>query len=160
MSWEINRGWMLSANLVSDLDAWVRLLALHDIDDLAVRHHVLPPRPPARPPHHPRPRPMAADRCHLALGHGVHHLLAATYQPLGHHLAAGHSPDEEQDGGGQQHIGLVVPGTPGASRHGPPQQHEQTAEPISDRTPLQNRGPSQFQPGKESMSTRLRAAVS
>ncbi|MFZ3475795.1 IS1380 family transposase [Streptomyces sp. 4.24] len=34
-SWEINRGWMLSANLACDLDAWIRLLALHDIDGLA-----------------------------------------------------------------------------------------------------------------------------
>jgi hypothetical protein len=34
-SWEVNRGWMLAANLAADLDAWVRLLALHDIDDLA-----------------------------------------------------------------------------------------------------------------------------
>jgi hypothetical protein len=34
-SWEVNRGWMLSANLAADLDAWVRLLALHDIEDLA-----------------------------------------------------------------------------------------------------------------------------
>ena len=34
-SWEVNRGWMLAANLASDLDAWVRLLALHTIKDLA-----------------------------------------------------------------------------------------------------------------------------
>lgn len=34
-SWEINRGWMLACNLAADLDAWVRLLALHDIHDLA-----------------------------------------------------------------------------------------------------------------------------
>lgn len=31
-SWEVNRGWMLAANIAADLDAWVRLLALHDID--------------------------------------------------------------------------------------------------------------------------------
>lgn len=34
-SWEVNRGWMLAANLAHDLDAWVKLLALHDVDDLA-----------------------------------------------------------------------------------------------------------------------------
>ncbi|MGH3950571.1 MAG: hypothetical protein ACRDSE_15865 [Pseudonocardiaceae bacterium] len=34
-SWEVNRGWMLTANIAADLDAWVRLLALHDIKDLA-----------------------------------------------------------------------------------------------------------------------------
>ena len=33
-SWEVNRGWMLTANLAADLDAWVRLLGLHDIGDL------------------------------------------------------------------------------------------------------------------------------
>nr|WP_230989840.1 transposase [Streptomyces luteolifulvus] len=34
-SWEVNCGWMLAANLASDLDAWVRLLALHDVEGLA-----------------------------------------------------------------------------------------------------------------------------
>ncbi|MFF4756989.1 transposase, partial [Streptomyces sp. NPDC002514] len=34
-SWEVNRAWMLAANLAADLDTWLRLLALHDIDDLA-----------------------------------------------------------------------------------------------------------------------------
>jgi hypothetical protein len=34
-SQEVNRGWMLTANHAADLDAWVRLLALHDVDDLA-----------------------------------------------------------------------------------------------------------------------------
>jgi len=34
-SWEVNRGWMLATNLAADLDAWVRLLALHDIEGLA-----------------------------------------------------------------------------------------------------------------------------
>ncbi|MFB7601147.1 IS1380 family transposase [Streptomyces sp. NPDC056160] len=34
-SWEVNRGWTLAANLATDLDAWLRLLALHDIDGLA-----------------------------------------------------------------------------------------------------------------------------
>ncbi|MFJ7949115.1 transposase [Streptomyces sp. NPDC096354] len=33
-SWEINRGWMLTANLAAGLDAWVRLLALHDVVEL------------------------------------------------------------------------------------------------------------------------------
>lgn len=30
-----NQGWMLAANLAADLDAWLRLLALHDQDGLA-----------------------------------------------------------------------------------------------------------------------------
>lgn len=34
-SWEMNAGWMLVANIAADLDAWLRLLTLHDQDDLA-----------------------------------------------------------------------------------------------------------------------------
>ena len=34
-SWEVNCGWVLAANLAADLDAWTRLLGLHDSDDLA-----------------------------------------------------------------------------------------------------------------------------
>jgi hypothetical protein len=32
--WQVNQGWMLAANLGHDLDCWVRLLALHDQEDL------------------------------------------------------------------------------------------------------------------------------
>ncbi|KIE22896.1 transposase [Streptomyces sp. MUSC 125] len=34
-SWQINAAWMLAANLACDLDAWLRLLTLHDSQDLA-----------------------------------------------------------------------------------------------------------------------------
>ncbi|WP_245991543.1 transposase [Streptomyces spongiicola] len=34
-SWQINQAWMLSTNLAADLDAWLRLLTLHDHPDLA-----------------------------------------------------------------------------------------------------------------------------
>jgi hypothetical protein len=34
-SWQSNQGWVLAANLAADLDAWTRLLALHDHGDLA-----------------------------------------------------------------------------------------------------------------------------
>jgi len=34
-SWQINQAWMLSANLAADLDAWLRLLTLHDHPGLA-----------------------------------------------------------------------------------------------------------------------------
>ncbi|MFI1936909.1 transposase [Streptomyces purpureus] len=33
--WQVNAAWMLTCNLAADLDAWLRLLALHDQDDLA-----------------------------------------------------------------------------------------------------------------------------
>ncbi len=34
-SWTVNRAWVLTANLAADLDAWLRLLTLHDHEDLA-----------------------------------------------------------------------------------------------------------------------------
>lgn len=34
-SWQVNQGWVLTANLAADLDAWTRLLGLHDQPDLA-----------------------------------------------------------------------------------------------------------------------------
>jgi hypothetical protein len=33
--WSSNCGWVLAANLAADLDAWTRLLGLHDAEDLA-----------------------------------------------------------------------------------------------------------------------------
>ena len=33
-SWTVNRGWVLACNLAADLDAWTRLLGLHDQPDL------------------------------------------------------------------------------------------------------------------------------
>jgi hypothetical protein len=33
-SWVVNRGWVLACNLANDLDAWTRLLGLHDQPDL------------------------------------------------------------------------------------------------------------------------------
>ncbi|MET8624469.1 transposase [Kitasatospora sp. NPDC004669] len=33
--WTVNRAWMLTCNLAADLDAWSRLLGLHDHADLA-----------------------------------------------------------------------------------------------------------------------------
>ncbi|MBB5489783.1 IS1380 family transposase [Nocardiopsis metallicus] len=34
-SWQVNQAWVLAANLAADLDAWLRLLTLHDAEDLA-----------------------------------------------------------------------------------------------------------------------------
>ena len=33
-SWQVNRGWVIAANIAADLTAWTRLLGLHDHDDL------------------------------------------------------------------------------------------------------------------------------
>jgi hypothetical protein len=35
-TWDVNVGWVLAANLAADLDAWTRLLGLHDEPDLAL----------------------------------------------------------------------------------------------------------------------------
>jgi hypothetical protein len=41
---ETNASWMLTANLAADLDAWLRLLTLHDQADLAEPIPVRPRR--------------------------------------------------------------------------------------------------------------------
>jgi len=33
-SWRVNCGWTVAANIAADLQAWCRLLGLHDIEDL------------------------------------------------------------------------------------------------------------------------------
>ncbi|MFE4578103.1 IS1380 family transposase [Streptomyces chartreusis] len=65
-SWDVNTGWMLAANLACDLDAWLRLLALHDHDKLA---HAEPQTMrlrlyhlPARLAHHARRRYLRIER--------------------------------------------------------------------------------------------------
>jgi hypothetical protein len=65
-SWTINCDWVLAANLVADLDAWTRLLGLHDIDDLAdaepatLRYRLL--HLPAKLTRHARRRTLAISR--------------------------------------------------------------------------------------------------
>lgn len=59
-SWQINEAWILSANLAADLDAWLRLLTLHDHPGLAdaepdtMRFRLY--HPPARLANHARRR--------------------------------------------------------------------------------------------------------
>lgn len=60
----INTGWIVAANLAADLDAWTRLLDLHDIDDLtgaepAILRYRLWQLPAKLTPH--------ARRCTLAI---------------------------------------------------------------------------------------------
>jgi Transposase DDE domain group 1 len=35
LAWIVNRGWVLAANIATDLTAWTRLLGLHDQPELA-----------------------------------------------------------------------------------------------------------------------------
>lgn len=39
-SWEVNRSWVLAANIAHDLDAWLRLLTLHDDGEMVVAEPV------------------------------------------------------------------------------------------------------------------------
>jgi hypothetical protein len=65
-SWQVNSGWVLAANLAADLDAWTRLLGLHDIEDLAnaepgtLRYRLL--HLPARLSRHARRRRLKISR--------------------------------------------------------------------------------------------------
>jgi hypothetical protein len=64
--WQVNATWMLAANIGHDLDCWVRLLALHDVEDLALaepdtmRHRLY--SVPARYVRHARRRRLRVDR--------------------------------------------------------------------------------------------------
>lgn len=79
-SWDVNRGGMPVANLAADLGAWVRLLGLHDVGDLAdagidtMRFRLY--HAPGRLTKHARRRLRIAAT--LALGGRVRHLPAAT----------------------------------------------------------------------------------
>jgi hypothetical protein len=65
-AWTTNCGWVLAANLAADLDAWTRLLGLHDHDDLALaepgtlRYRLL--HLPAKLTRHARRKTLAISR--------------------------------------------------------------------------------------------------
>jgi hypothetical protein len=64
--WQVNAAWLLTANIGHDLDCWVRLLALHDQEDLTraepdtMRHRLY--SVPARYVRHARRRHLRIDR--------------------------------------------------------------------------------------------------
>ncbi|MEU9057267.1 hypothetical protein AB0D37_44280 [Streptomyces sp. NPDC048384] len=64
--WQVNQGWVLTANIGHDLNCWARLLALHDQDDLVraepgtMRYRIY--HPPARLAHHVRRRWLRIER--------------------------------------------------------------------------------------------------
>lgn len=126
-SWEINRGWMLSANLACDLDAWIRLLALHDIHGLADAEpgtmrfclcHL-----PARPPRPSRPPPPAADREHLALGGRIRHLLEQARRARRRHLMTAHNPTRTGKDRTSTIPGAVEPRRSRSDTRGPTRDH-------------------------------------
>ncbi|MET9913787.1 hypothetical protein ABZZ74_44815 [Streptomyces sp. NPDC006476] len=94
-SWQLNAAWLLATTI--DLDAWTRLLLLHD--EAGTRRRGAGDHPdeavsPARPAHRSRPQTHPAPRPHLAMGGGVHHSLAAGHPDSDPHMTAGHHPDD------------------------------------------------------------------
>jgi hypothetical protein len=83
-SWTVNRGWMLATNLAGDIEAWARLLGLHDRDDLAdaepdtLRYRLW--HLPARLVRHARRRILKIPDT-WPWRDGVHHLLATPHRP-------------------------------------------------------------------------------
>jgi hypothetical protein len=77
---------LIAANIAADLTAWIRLLSLHDDDDLrdadpdTLRYRIW--HIPARPARHARRRTLAISQ--LAMGRRVPHLLAAAHRPPPH----------------------------------------------------------------------------
>ena len=65
-AWTVNCGWILAANLAADIDAWTRLLGLHDHDDLnqaepdTLRYRLL--HLPAKLTRHTRTRTLTISR--------------------------------------------------------------------------------------------------
>ncbi|MER5918411.1 transposase [Streptomyces sp. NPDC001982] len=147
-SWEVNRGWMPGANLAADLDAWGPAAgpARHRRPGRrGARHHALSPLPPSRPPHEARPQPLAAHRCHLALGHRIHHVLEQARHAPRRHLTPAMRPDEDQEGTGPAHLREQWnPGAAAATREGPARDHTgqigRTIKPVKRSRPLKNRG--------------------
>ena len=65
-SWQLNDAWVLAATLAADLDAWTRLLLLHDEPELAKAEpetvHMKLYHLPARLTSHARKRTLHLDR--------------------------------------------------------------------------------------------------
>jgi hypothetical protein len=115
--WTVNQGWVLAANIAADLDAWTRLLGLHDQPDLAharTRHPALPDPAPTRETRHPRPPQDPVHPRHLALGQRVPTLLATPQQPAAtDHLTPPPTPTSRRPPGARR------PGASAATRGAP-----------------------------------------
>ncbi|MGH3274398.1 MAG: hypothetical protein ACRDNZ_08780, partial [Streptosporangiaceae bacterium] len=116
-TWQVNAGWVITANIAADLAAWTRLLGHHDDPRAAGSqpgHAPLPGLAPARPPRPPRPAADPRDQPRLAMGR-CPHLLAAPPRPDRTSLASTNHPHDPEGG----HPGTVGagahPGTPGST---------------------------------------------
>jgi hypothetical protein len=128
-SWQLNAAWVPAATIACDLDAWTRLLLLHDEPQLAAAepetirmklYHL-----PARLTSHARRRTLHLDRTWpwAALGTRVHHRLAAGQPASGPHLTAGRHPDDTERTGH----------TPSGPWNPTPPQRHATASPDTAR---------------------------
>uniref|UniRef100_A0AAU1I999 Transposase n=1 Tax=Streptomyces sp. NBC_00180 TaxID=2903632 RepID=A0AAU1I999_9ACTN len=120
--WQVNAAWMPAANLGHDLNCWVRLPALHGVEDLALarpdtmRHRLY--SIPARLVRHARRRRLRLDRTWpwadaFALEPGI---ASPGFRPS----ADGHHPDKPRK---ESRSGPVEPGAAAASHDGPPHRH-------------------------------------
>jgi hypothetical protein len=100
-TWQVNKGWVLAANIAADLTAWARILGLHDQEGLrdaepdTLRYRIwhLPARP--RPP---RPQADPQDQPGLALERRVHHLLEPAVRTPCTRLTSTISPSHTEGG--------------------------------------------------------------
>ena len=140
-SWQVNRGWVIAANIAADLTAWTRLLGLCDDPDLreadpeTLRYRIW--HIPARLARHARERVLKISRG-LALEGSLPHLLAAALRPASTRLTSTISPSgrkEDQPGA----VGAGAhPGTPGTTaRPAPPA--KQTPHPKPGASTISNR---------------------
>ena len=111
-SWQLNAAWVLAATLAADLDAWTRLLLLHDEPELATAEPATIRRKlyhlPARLTSHARRRTLHLDRS-WPWSPAFTTAWQRGHPAPGPHLTASHHPDdigEEQTAPG---LGPVEP---------------------------------------------------
>ena len=94
-TWQVNRGWVIAANIAADRAAWSRLLGFHDCGQPERRgagHTPLPDLASPRPPCAPRPAAGPEDQPGLAVEGRVPPLLAAAMHPARTRLTSTNYP--------------------------------------------------------------------
>ena len=139
-SWRVNRGWVVAANIAADLQAWCRLLGLHDQDGLSRRRTRYAPSPivahpcQARPP---RPPPYPENQPRLAVEERVPGLLAADLRHARTIMTSTNHPSDAEGG----HPGAVGTGarpTQRDSRAPPHREEKRTCESKTDASTISN----------------------
>jgi hypothetical protein len=140
-SWQVNKGWVIAANIAADLTAWTRLLGFCDDPDLREAdpgHAPLPRLAHPRPARPARPRARPEDQPGLALEGRIPHLLAAALRPASTHMTSTISPSDTK-GACPGAVGAGAhPGTPGTTTR-PPPPAKQTPHPKTGTSTVSNR---------------------